>query len=294
MEVKNKLGLGTVQFGLEYGINNSSGMVSYNEVVKIIDCYHNEVKDPIYDTALGYGTSHIALGNAFYDLKITNPKIISKFSDDDLAEVGLTQSLSKSLKELKQEKLYGFIAHSADTLIDNEKAFDELKNLKDKGLTKKIGVSAYFPAQINYFIDKNLPIDLIQVPYNIFDQRFDDVLKKCKAKGIEVHTRSAFLQGLIFKDISFFKDYFAPFKLSMEAFKTVANETKENLNSMALSFACANPNIDKVLMGVDSKENLIENFKNIHASSLSKLMNHSTIFKQEDENVLLPFNWPKS
>lgn len=292
MNFKNKLGLGTVQFGLDYGINNPAGMVSYRDVVKIIECYNNEVEQPVYDTAIGYGVSQEVLGKAFNGLNIKSPAVVSKFSDDDINGLGLKLSLEKSIKELKLDSLYGFIAHNAGTLIDNEKLYNELRNLKSKGLIKKIGVSAYFPSQINYFLEKNIEIDLIQIPYNLFDQRFEDVMKKCKTKGIEIHTRSAFLQGLIFKDISFFKDYFLPFKTGMEALNVIVKNTHEKVGSLALAFASTNPDIDKVIIGVDSKENLVGNFNEINKSAIDFLLETKEQFKQTNEDILLPFNWP--
>jgi aryl-alcohol dehydrogenase-like predicted oxidoreductase len=294
MNFKNKLGLGTVQFGLNYGINNSTGMVPYNDVVKIIECYNSEVGQPIYDTAAGYGVSQEVLGKAFCELKIESPAVVSKFSDNDINEFGLKLSLEKSRKELKLDSLYGFIAHSADTLINNEKLYAELQNLKSKGLIKKIGVSAYFPAQVNYFLENNIEIDLIQIPYNLFDQRFETVMGKCKTKGIEIHTRSAFLQGLIFKNISFFKDYFLPFKLGMKKLNIIVENTSEAVGSLALAFACLNPDIDKVIIGVDSKDNLIGNFGDINEKAIDFLLQAKEQLKQTNEDILLPFNWPKN
>ena len=140
----------------------------------------------------------------------------------------------------------------------------------------------------------NIEIDLIQIPYNLFDQRFELVMQKCKAKGVEIHTRSAFLQGLLFKDISFFKDYFLPFKGGVEKLNSIAEQTHETINSLALAFACANNNIDKVIIGVDSVANLVENFEAINERAIDFLMKAKDQIKQTNEDILLPFNWPKN
>jgi aryl-alcohol dehydrogenase-like predicted oxidoreductase len=57
----SKLILGTVQFGLEYGVNNQKGIPSSNEIKKILD-FAFKRKINILDTAEAYGNSQERIG----------------------------------------------------------------------------------------------------------------------------------------------------------------------------------------------------------------------------------------
>ena len=188
-----KLALGTVQFGVNYGINNKLGIPNDNDVSEILKyAYENGIKT--LDTAISYGNSEERIGKCS-KIKF---KIISKFSSiDSLAQ--LESELEKSLFNLKTNKLFGFIYHNANDLINKPYTWQFLMKLKHSQKIEKIGFSIYSEDQLNKLFNLGFIPDLVQLPYSILDRRMENSLVKLKKYGVETHTRSVFLQGLYFK-----------------------------------------------------------------------------------------------
>jgi len=196
----SKLALGGVQFGIDYGIANTKGQVQIEEVQSILN-YAKKNGVNILDTASGYGDSEEVLGKVGVD----NFQIITKTTSIKQGVNGVVRIFYQSLKNLKQKKAYGLLIHDIGEI--EHKQFDtlliELARLKQQGLVKKIGVSVYNNQQIDYVLD-NFSIDLIQLPINILDQRLinDESLVKLKKHNVEIHARSALLQGLLLMSIN--------------------------------------------------------------------------------------------
>jgi len=196
----SKLALGGVQFGIDYGIANTKGQVQIEEVQSILN-YAKKNGVNILDTASGYGDSEEVLGKVGVD----NFQIITKTTSIKQGVNGVVRIFYQSLKNLKQKKAYGLLIHDIGEI--EHKQFDtlliELARLKRQGLVKKIGVSVYNSQQIDYVLD-NFSIDLIQLPINILDQRLinDESLVKLKKHNVEIHARSALLQGLLLMSIN--------------------------------------------------------------------------------------------
>ena len=253
----SKLALGTVQFGLNYGINNTNGQVQISDIQTIL-AFANSVGLDTLDTAFLYGNSEENLGQC--DLE--NFKIVSKLPPCEVGEIEAT--LEKSLQRLQQKNLYGYLFHHFSTYQKDEKTIDTLQTLKAKGKVQKIGFSLYHPNELEILFDKNIDFDLVQVPYNLFDQRFDAYFPILKRKGVEIHTRSAFLQGLFFKDLNKIPPHFNSVLPQLEEL----NQYEIDKAALCLNFVVANPNIDKVVIGVDGVEQLkmnVESLDDFHA-----------------------------
>ena len=196
----SKIALGGVQFGIDYGVANNKGQVQIEEVQSILN-YAKKNGVNILDTASGYGDSEGVLGKVGVD----NFQIITKTTSIKQGVNGVVRIFYQSLKNLKQKKAYGLLIHDIGEI--EHKQFDtlliELARLKRQGLVKKIGVSVYNNQQIDYVLD-NFSIDLIQLPINILDQRLinDESLVKLKKHNVEIHARSALLQGLLLMSIN--------------------------------------------------------------------------------------------
>ncbi len=194
-----KLALGTVQFGLPYGIANQTGQTSQNEAQNILSYAHDVGIDTL-DTAIGYGDSEIILGN----IGVNGWKVITKLPEIPSSCHNITEwvftSILESLGRLKISKLKGVLLHRAHQLLDGDgfELYQSLVSLKEQGLVEKIGISIYAPSEL----DAILPLyqlDLIQAPFNIFDQRLVKTkwISRLEHEGVELHVRSAFLQGLL-------------------------------------------------------------------------------------------------
>ncbi|MEZ9761358.1 aldo/keto reductase [Vibrio splendidus] len=189
-----KIALGTVQFGLNYGVTNSGGKVSLDEVNSILELA-KQSSISIIDTAIAYGDSEATLGR--FDL--SSFSVISKIPSLKIHSGSIEKSVSGSLKRLNIDSLYGVMLHDEDDVfIENNKLLNELKSLKEQGLIKKVGASFYSPEIALKAIDEGI-VDIIQVPANQLDSRFSaqGIFDKAAKKNVEVHIRSLFLQGLL-------------------------------------------------------------------------------------------------
>src|SRR5579863_5004653 len=202
----NKLVLGTVQFGLEYGVNNSGGKPSYQDSINMLSfAYENGIS--VFDTANAYGNAEEILGEFSETRNLGGKiKVITKLKPGTVTELKskeeiydvIADNLKDSLKKLRRSYVDGYLLHTPEYIRD-EKIVQALCELKEQGLVKNIGVSVYEEEDALYAA-KLSEVDYIQIPYSIFDQRLDktDFFKLAKKNGITVFARSAFLQGLFF------------------------------------------------------------------------------------------------
>ncbi len=213
-----KLGIGTAQFGLDYGISNTSGKTSLKEVRSILKIATENGVD-VLDTAYSYGDSESVIGKCLpeqnrFRVIIKTPSF--KKSRYTAADGNTIKSaFYESLERLRLSSVAGLLIHHADNVLaeGGEFLYDAMHELKSKGLVEKIGFSAYSGEQIDKLLDL-YDFELIQVPVNVLDQRLikGGELKKLKNKGIEIHARSIFLQGLLLMEPDNIHSYFDPIK----------------------------------------------------------------------------------
>jgi aryl-alcohol dehydrogenase-like predicted oxidoreductase len=252
----SKLIIGTVQFGLNYGITNTNGKTSKEDLDNIFNfCNQSNIK--FFDTAQDYGNSENILKE--YKNKYSEMIIItkSKFKNKDINE-----TINSSI--IKFNKIYYFLLHSFDDYT--EQVIDKLIDYKKDNKISKIGVSIYNVAEAKQLLKDN-KIDVIQLPFNYldkqwFDEEFQDLIKKNK---VEIHVRSIFLQGILLNPILENKK---PINISKEDFNylnniidVISNEFK--LSRLELCFAYINSFewIDKFLIGIDNYNHLLLNYE---------------------------------
>ena len=139
-----KLCLGTVQFGLDYGIANTSGKIVQSEVFEILRYAAAQGIDCL-DTASVYGDSERVIG-AFLKESPANFKVISKW----VAESGqldpvkrIENQLRHTLQDLNLESLDGYLVHHFHDFRNHEAAWTAFAKLKQQGLIRSIGFSLY-------------------------------------------------------------------------------------------------------------------------------------------------------
>ena len=168
----SRISLGTAQFGQEYGIANARGKVSKNEVVEIFD-YARRVGINCIDTAFVYGVSESVIGGYLRE-NPSNFKIVSKLPPLEQYRPGkVAELLGQSLEHLGIKQLYGYLLHRFNDILVNGKIWDDLAHIKKSGKVEKIGFSLYSPEELVLLLDKEIEFDIVQVPYSIFDRRFE-------------------------------------------------------------------------------------------------------------------------
>lgn len=258
-----KLILGTVQLGLDYGVNNKIGKPSVKNSYSILNvAYDKGIR--LLDTASAYGDSEKIIGDFIKD-RNREFEIVTKLKklDKDIDTIKqLENNIHTSLKSLGISKIKYYLYHSFNDLVNNKEVFLYLQKLINDGIIEKIGVSIYDEEELEYII-KNLSevIKFVQIPFNIFDLRWlkNDLLKRVKEKNIEIAARSIYLQGLFFVD----KD--TAYKVHPKAYdyimklKNFSSYKGVNLNQLAMSFVKYQPHIDYVLIGCESVDQLLNN-----------------------------------
>ncbi len=281
-----KLAIGTAQFGFNYGISNQRGQSSFQDVCDILNLAQNQLDT--LDTAAAYGNSETILGQALNETN-TSFKIVTKLSGK---EESVEKTVGNSLEKLGQKKIYGCLFHNFETYREQPQLLADLQKLKIEGKISRIGFSLYYPQQAEYLLENNIGFDLVQVPYSLFDQRFETVFPKLKKAGVEIHTRSVFLQGLFFLEPEKTSPYFTRILPQIQAVKNFAGQHEIPLNLLLLGFAALNSNVDKIVTGVENAAQLQQNFNFInYLPEIEKLYPELQQFALNKEEFLLPFNW---
>lgn len=289
--MKNRLALGTVQFGLKYGVNNSTGKIPAEEAFKILDFAWDNGID-ILDTAYVYGDSEKILGE-FITNKGIDYKVVSKLAYSGLEGYSSAKEcLLKTLARLKQDKIYGYLIHRLKDIYIYQNLIEELKCLKKEGLVEKIGFSIYWIEEIKHLLDSNIDFDILEIPYNIFDQRFEEYFPVVKGLGVDIYARSVFLQGLFFMEIEKFTGNFQSAKKDVQRLRQLSSENGIPMHFLCLCFALLNLSIDRVIIGVDSLEQLRQNLGFAEYMDRTKsVYNLLKEFRIDNEELIIPVNW---
>ncbi|WP_167956006.1 aldo/keto reductase [Anaerosporobacter faecicola] len=294
--------LGTVQFGMKYGINNTLGQPSIENSFEMLDIAveHNIKK---IDTAFAYGTAENILGEFIKKRQLKNKlEIISKLKPNILEENSnkkpldiITHELEQSLSRLNIDILDGYLLHTP-SYVHNDYVLEALQKSKDKGLTKNIGVSIYEIEDGFSAVDSGV-VDYIQLPYSILDQRGEKTqfMQYAKNKGVTIFTRSAFLQGLITMDIEKIPDNLSSAKELINRFRGILDKYDLSVVDGALQYVQSNSNIDYLVFGVDTKEQLLQNINYFNRGSLNDefITEISNSFNNVEKAIIFPSLWSR-
>jgi aryl-alcohol dehydrogenase-like predicted oxidoreductase len=256
----SQLILGTVQFGLDYGITNSSGEIP-DQVVQQMLVFAEEHDIRIFDTAADYGNSQYRLGQL---APIGNSnRYVTKFSlPTDGSSPTHENVYSDSMKLLQVEKLHGVLFHKLEDLRDSrlEKTLEILRAGRDAGILSKIGVSIYNRADFELALEVFPDLDLLQLPANVLDMNLleSEEVHKLKSRGVEIHVRSVFLQGLLLTSPSQLSDFFEPLKPALIKLQNVAAKTGKSVLELVLAKIRHHRYVDAVLVGATTLGELTE------------------------------------
>lgn len=287
-----KIIIGTAQFGLSYGINNKIGKPDTETVKQILD-YAIDHGISFLDTAEAYGDSHEVIGR-YHKSSLKKYNVITKFSlaRKDLP-INLIDRVYKDLDVMNVSSLYAYMFHSFKDFRSYSKFYkEELIKLKKEGYIKKIGVSLYTNQEVAEVLDSDI-VDLIQLPFNLLDNnnQRSSVLEMIKGKEMEIHTRSTFLQGLFFKSEKELSMRLKPMIKYIKQVGMIANKNNISLNDLALSYVFGQKIIDKVLIGVDSLEQLKENYQSLKISLSDDMIEEIDQINVKEVELLNPNNW---
>lgn len=287
-----KLCLGTAQFGLDYGVSNTRGTISKDEVFEILQYAQNKGVREL-DTAYSYGSTEKTIGEFIQttksDLLIISkvPQLNKKNGDRSVKEY-----CCETLERLHQSRLFGYLVHSFNDIITHKWLWPEMESLKKAGHALKIGVSIYMPEQLESLLSNNIHFDILQVPYNLFDQRFNGYFPRIKRMNIEIYARSVFLQGLFFLNMTRIENDFLPAKNMINKLNTISLDYKIPINALCLCFVLLNPFIDRVILGVDSLEHFKEDMASLeYIDKIKNIYKPLESLRLDNEEIIIPTRW---
>ena len=285
----SRLALGTVQFGLPYGIANQEGQVSREAAKAMLQLAAANGIDTL-DTAIGYGESEACLG----EVGTQGFKLVTKLPavPNGCADVTewVKKEVSASLARLSVSTIYGLLLHRSEQLLgkDGKVLYQALQDLKESGQVQKVGVSIYAPSELEALTTK-YRLDLVQAPFNLVDRRLHTSgwLQRLKQEGTEIHTRSVFLQGLLLMPRSSIPVKFAPWTVLWDKLHDWLETNSVDAVQACLAYPLSFPDIDRVVVGADSVIQL--------AQIISASVNVAPVDLPElnctDESLINPARW---
>ncbi len=306
----SRITLGTVQLGLDYGIANKTGKPDSNASFTILsEALQNGVTT--FDTSPLYGNSEKVVGSFLSSITQNSKKkkiiVVTKIppqawrGTSSRAEIyeKMKGSVQTSLKILGLKVLPICLLHSA-TLSDltdlNGVIVDQLLKLKEEGFIENIGASLYSPDEVKEILRKKT-FNAIQVPINIFDNNLikTNVLKDLNEHGIMVFARSIFLQGLFFLTNNEVPGNLQNAVKYLELLRTLSNNYKIPVNQLAFDFVRDLPGVSSVVIGVETRDQLLQNISLLNSPPLPEGMMQIILdtFSDIPEDIINPSKWKK-
>ncbi|MFE0752809.1 aldo/keto reductase [Inquilinus sp. NPDC058860] len=286
------LGLGTAQFGLDYGIANDRGLCPPGEVAAILQAAAASGIG-VLDTAPAYGTAEQVLGEVLpaahrFRIVTKTPHLAGLRDHGDIRRAVL-KAFSASRAKLRRDRLAGLLTHNANDLLRPGGAalWAAMEDLKRAGEVERIGASVYSAGQLDAVLAR-YPLDLVQLPWNAVDGRIGPPLLAALGKrGIELHARSVFLQGLLLAPPGRAAGVSPRAEALVGRWRGAVAAAGAEPLAAALGAVIGRPEIGTALVGVTRPEELAGILKAVAAASPPVAAVPST-----DDLVLNPALWP--
>lgn len=259
MTALSRIGLGTVQFGMDYGISNQAGRPNETEVAAILA---RAVTAGVgyLDTAPGYDEAETMVGRlvpAGHGLRVvTKTPSVSDRQIESRHRQQWLDALGRSLERLRIDRAYGLLVHHAADLDKPgwQHLVDALQEAKTRGLVEHIGVSIYDERQLALAQSRFRP-EIVQLPFNALDRRpiMSGTLARLKARGTEVHARSLFLQGLLLMTPSGLPEFFRPLRPALADLRDEWARCGLSPVAACLAFVMRQSAIDAAIIGVNRR-----------------------------------------
>lgn len=291
--VTSRLALGAVQFGMQYGIANRAGRVSLEEAAAIVRAARSAGIDTL-DTAIAYGDSEERLGRiGVRDMSVVTklPPLPPLPGDARGVRAWVLDAARGSVSRLGIDRLGGLLLHRSADLVDaGAPLYDALRAARDAGFTDRIGVSIYDPAELETV--SSWTLDLVQAPVNVLDRRLPQSgwLDRLADRGVEVHARSVFLQGLLLMSADARPPAFARWDALWRRWDGWLATAGHTALEASLGFVLQMPGIHRVVVGADTAEQLCQ----IVAVSRAEVAAVPPDLASADLELISPNRWSKS
>jgi len=262
----SRLALGTVQFGLAYGLAAGHQQVVSDDVEQILTDAR-QAGITLLDTAASYGESESVIGASkatrFFQvisktLPIRQPVLTGAHLDQ------IKAAFAQSLTRLDRSRLEGLLVHDAQDLLaqGGDGLWTWMDGLKSQGVLGRIGISVY-DSEIARLLAGRYAVDIVQIPFNLFDQRIahDGFMDFCRNHSIAVHARSIFLQGVALMQADDLPANLSGLRPNLQRLEALVKTTQRSAPDLALAYVAQCPEIEQIIAGVH------------HPSQLAQLVN---------------------
>ena len=259
--ITSKIALGTVQFGLPYGISNTTGQTPLAEAKAILTLARSAGIQTL-DTAIAYGNSEASLGA----LDVSGWQVITKLPEMPVTGEASVRDwvktqLDGSLNRLGLASVHGLLLHRPAQLQgpDGLALYQALLEERERGRVSKIGISVYGPEELDQ-LPAALKLDIVQAPFNILDHRMARTgwITRLQETGCELHVRSIFLQGLLLMKTAARPAYFSRWDALWQTWDSWLRDAGLTPLEACLRHALSYPGIAKVVLGVDNAAHLAD------------------------------------
>ena len=266
----SEIAFGGVEIGMPYGIgiNSKEDMLSFHDAIRLLlEALDTGIN--FFDTARMYGESERIMGEAFRNRR--NEVVIATKCRHFLEIDGnlpppqqirtiIESSLHESLNVLQSDYVDVFMLHQANTAILNDETIaNTFENLKKTGKIRATGVSTYTFEETALAIDKGI-WDVIQLPFNLVDQRQKALFPKAYANGIGLVIRSVLLKGLLSDRGKNLHPALADVEKHITGYDSMLKDETYPLAALAIKYVLSFPEVAAALVGIDS-------FSYLHQSS---------------------------
>lgn len=261
----SEIAFGGVEIGMPYGIGvkGKEDMLTEGEAVKLL---HAALDGGInfFDTARLYGNSEAIMGKAFSDRRdqvLLSTKCRHFRNNEGLlppdkeVKTLIRESLMESLSALRTDYVDLYMLHQADEeILSNETIAEEFNTLKRKGIVRAIGASTYRVAETRKVVTSGI-WDVIQLPFNLMDQRQQELFGLAHAAGVGIVVRSVLMKGLLSDRADNLHPALANVKAHIKNYDVLL-DANAALSDLAVKFALSFPEVSTVLVGMDRPEYL--------------------------------------
>jgi|SRR3989338_3135201 len=294
----SRIGLGTVQFGMDYGYTKKKTQKQVDEILSY--CLDHDIN--FLDTARDYGDSEKKIGQFLKNIPRRNFIIATKISKIN-PEIQknkkkvlecILRSVETSINELFLEKLDLLQLHQADRyILSNDFFWDAIVHLKEKKIFNKFGISVYEGDLTKNILNRyHRYIDFIQIPYNIFDQRFSRMFPFFKDKNISIISRSVFLKGIITASEETVPVELNRIKYFKRKLLNISMNAKLSVAELALLFVLSNRYINTTILGIGAIEELEANMAALKKNDLfEKVKTEINMLRIDDPYLIDPRKW---
>lgn len=292
-----RLVLGTVQLGLNYGIANSSGKPELSEAENLIrEAFNSGIRE--FDTAQAYGDSEKVLGKIITNLEINDDiRIISKFNPN--IEISNKENIKKSiiasLDNLRVSKLHCIMFHSESVLDQwTNELTDMLKSFISEDLIDHIGISVSSPNMALKALN-NKSISILQIPSNVMDRRFEkaSVFDHADTCSKTIYVRSIFLQGLLMMNYQEIPENMGFAQKIVSNLEKYTEEKKIDREVVLMGYPREAYKNAKIIFGAETSDQVKSNIHTWNTNIDKKIIQEiPSVFNYTDEKLLNPALWP--